>query len=1013
MNSLLRQLQDRFPTRAKWLIAPTHGVGRMITDRLALDGGSWTNIRSITPLDIALRMGAPFLVERGIDPSKEALGPALIMRLLLGMLGGDTYFKPLGSHPAMAQALWSTIRELRLAAIGPDDLKANAFGSPAKHRELQELYRAYETFLASNKRGDLASVYAEALKHLDWCPVRAEDCWLELPDVAWSPMQRRLLDALPGERIVPRAVELVSAVIPRRLRDAKVEWSRHDAAPLSFMLAPQRLPKAHAGAVELFHAGGREAEIEEVFRRILASRRPLDEIEIAAASEEYVPLIWEKACRHEWPVSILLGLPASLTRPGRALVALSNWAESDFAAGVLRRFLQSGDASLGDFDVAPGSAARVLVKASAAWGRKTYGLAIGRLIKGYRMRASDADFPDEQRAAAEKKAAQAEQVLQWINSLLDAIPEPDERQQIDLQSLVDGVVQFIEKSTARGNALDGAAAIALAAAVKELKALGSFRCSLAEGFRFVRERVDGVKIGSDRARPGYLFVSTLAQAGYSGRRQLFVVGLKEGRVFPAPTEDPVLLDAERAAISSLLRLSTDRSEEAVYTALSRLAAASLNGDVCLSYSCRDLREYRQTYPSWLMLQAFRIATGNSNASYPDLMNALATPASCVPTEDRSALSRKDWWLYAAKSSGSDAVAPISEQHSALLAGMEAARKRQSEQFTEYDGYVPEAGAVLDPCVREHPLSATQLEAAAECPFRHFLERGLHLSAVDDGARDTDVWLTPLTRGSLLHALYAKTMRRGRELKRRLTLKDDLDWCHASARAELEILCAEMPPASAEIFEREERELLEDLKLFLRAEEEAEETRTPLGFEVAFGRPAADEGEPLACADPIIVDLGGGLKFKLAGQIDRIDQIADGAIEVIDYKTGGYFQDDYKGVFSKGRKLQHALYGLAAVEILKRQKKKAAVKQGVYYFSSARGGQHRRAMGTVSSAQLRSVLGDLREVIASGLFIHGEDEGACKFCDFGAACGTDAKDLAAPKIENATELDAYRRLGSHD
>ena len=42
-------------------------------------------------------------------------------------------------------------------------------------------------------------------------------------------------------------------------------------------------------------------------------------------------------------------------------------------------------------------------------------------------------------------------------------------------------------------------------------------------------------------------------------------------------------------------------------ALSRRAAmgAACDSEVCLSFSCRDLREYRHTFPSWLMLQAYR------------------------------------------------------------------------------------------------------------------------------------------------------------------------------------------------------------------------------------------------------------------------------------------------------------------------------------------------------------------------------------------------------------------------
>jgi hypothetical protein len=66
-------------TRAKWVFVPTHALGRTLGERIALEGTNWLNLRFVTPLDIALRMGAPFLVERGIHPSEEALGPALIM----------------------------------------------------------------------------------------------------------------------------------------------------------------------------------------------------------------------------------------------------------------------------------------------------------------------------------------------------------------------------------------------------------------------------------------------------------------------------------------------------------------------------------------------------------------------------------------------------------------------------------------------------------------------------------------------------------------------------------------------------------------------------------------------------------------------------------------------------------------------------------------------------------------------------------------------------------------------
>src|SRR4051794_14401792 len=137
-------------TREKWVFVPTHAIGRTLGERITLGGTNWLNLRFVTPLDIALRMGAPFLVERGIDPSEEGLGPALIMRLLLDLPTQGGYFRPLADQPTMAEALWATVRELRMAGVRSEHLPADAFESSAKHAELRALLAAYERFLANS-----------------------------------------------------------------------------------------------------------------------------------------------------------------------------------------------------------------------------------------------------------------------------------------------------------------------------------------------------------------------------------------------------------------------------------------------------------------------------------------------------------------------------------------------------------------------------------------------------------------------------------------------------------------------------------------------------------------------------------------------------------------------------------------------------------------------------------------------------------------------------------------------
>lgn len=1003
-------------TRAKWVFVPSHGLGRTLGDRLALEGTNWVNLRFVTPLDVALRMGAPFLVERGIDPSEEGLGPALIMRLLLELPEDGGYFRPLANQPTMAQALWVTVRELRMAGVRARHISPAAFASPAKHKELTALMTAYEAFLVTEKRGDMATVYEEAVQHPDWCPIQPPDCWTELPDAPWTPLQRTLMDRMPGERVVPRALQIVGSTLPRRAAGAHVERIPADprTSALAFLMAPEG---SQAPRLTLFHAGGREAEIEEVFRRILVSGRSLDQVEIACATDEYAQLVWEKACRYEWPVTIAPGVRAAVTRPGRALLGLCSWIETDFTAGVLRRLFESGDVTLGGVDdLTPGQAARLLVKAEAGWGRATYDLSLRRLTQYYRAVADDPDRSDEQRTASIQKAGRSERLLAWIVDILTSVPAGGAGQPIAIREMIEAALAFLAVAAAKGSALDGAAAIALHDAVADLRALGSFRCTLPVALRFVRERVESTSVGADRSRPGHLHVSRLAQAGVPNRPQLFIVGLEEGRVFPAPVEDPVLLDPERQRISSALRCSSDRIEEAVHAVLARLAVVDTSGDseVCFSYSCRDLREYRSTFPSWLMLQAYRLQTGNASNSYPDLKVALGAPKSYVPESPPAALGDAGWWLHGLKLAGAAAKPSVLEHFPALAQGIKAEEAREAPAFGKYDGFVPAAGKALDPCARERPTSSTHLQQAAECPFRHFLEYGLGLQAVDDeGERDRDVWLDPMLRGTELHDLYAAMLAKCRDEKRRPNARTDLSWLRDRTNQRLQVLRREMPPPSEDVFEREAQDLLADVELFLKAECELEEGRTPVGFEVSFGRALDEESrEPLAQAQPIVIDLGKGLGFRLAGRIDRIDQIGASSFEIIDYKTGGYWELEWKGTFAGGRRLQHALYGLAAAELLRRKFKRPTIASGVYYFSSAKGRQERVRIASPPRAAIIGVLSDLREMIASGTFVHAADESACKWCDFGNACGARVFEQAEVKQDDP-KLVAYRRLLAHE
>ena len=207
--------------------------------------------------------------------------------------------------------------------------------------------------------------------------------------------------------------------------------------------------------------------------------------------------------------------------------------------------------------------------------------------------------------------------------------------------------------------------------------------------------------------------------------------------------------------------------------------------------------------------------------------------------------------------------------------------------------------MLDPCAPGNVYSVTELEKAAECPFRFFLKRGLGVRPVDERERDRTSGSTRSPAAPNCTTSMPRSCARTRDENRR----PDAEGCRLAARATrrtgLAQLHEEMPAATPEILERETQDFLADVELFLEAEIEDDATDA-VGLEVSFGRPLDGDEEPLARAEPVEIGLGAGLTLRIAGRIDRIDEVGAATFEVLDYKTGGFWRDSWKGVFAGGQ-----------------------------------------------------------------------------------------------------------------
>ena len=227
------------------------------------------------------------------------------------------------------------------------------------------------------------------------------------------------------------------------------------------------------------------------------------------------------------------------------------------------------------------------------------------------------------------------------------------------------------------------------------------------------------------------------------------------------------------------------------------------------------------------------------------------------------------------------------------------------------------------------MSRPSSKRPAACAFRHFLQRGLGVSALDEREKDADTWLGPepgaggCTRstrrccGAIARPARpahdgfgggsAVAARTGKGPARRASRRDAAP-VGGSLRPRVPRGSRRTSSSSCSknaIASRRARRSVSRSRLATRC------TRTMMANRKRWPRREA----------PVVVDLGQGRTFKLAGRIDRIDQVGEATFEIIDYKTGeATYAKTWAAGSSAAAPVSSTRYaGVAAVQLLKRHK----------------------------------------------------------------------------------------------
>jgi len=171
MNVLIRALADVCRERLldeKWVIAPSLRVGHQWLDAVARGGQAVANARAKTLLHLALELASPVLARDGRRLVGTLEGEVLVGRAWARRASGRDggYLFAIEPSLGLLQALFASIRDLRLAGLDGVRLRADAFEVGAKGQELGELLVAFVGELRSAGRVDHADVLRMAIGRL-------------------------------------------------------------------------------------------------------------------------------------------------------------------------------------------------------------------------------------------------------------------------------------------------------------------------------------------------------------------------------------------------------------------------------------------------------------------------------------------------------------------------------------------------------------------------------------------------------------------------------------------------------------------------------------------------------------------------------------------------------------------------------------------------------------------------------------------------------------------------------
>ncbi|MBD3108449.1 PD-(D/E)XK nuclease family protein [Bacillus sp. AGMB 02131] len=961
MINELKQICHMEPLREKILIADSYYIGNQIVEAYMEKERFVVNLHVKTVHELAVEILSSQKIFLGTIADK-VITEYFIYETVMNLKKKSQlyYFNSIEITSSFCKSIHNTIMQLRLAGYDENNIDETNFLSSNKGNDFKKILAHYKQMLDSNQLVDSAEVLQQALQIVS---ENNKSLYILQPNLQLTNLELQFLQKLLPEKKYKLSLAKVYGVnLPENPSIETIKWG--PPVPLSYIYCPNNYTKP-IETIDVHIAKTVELEVKAVLQSLKQKKAPLDQSTIFyTSSEPYISAIYHLSQKLNIPVTFSEGLPILYSRPGKLAGGLLKWLQSDYHIHTFLPLLRDG-LILFKGTAAPtnSQAIKLLKDLQIGWGKERYLSLFDKTINA--LEEQERDSEHKERVG---KLESLRYMKNWFRNALESLSI--DKGKISYKSLLTGIRSILSNQSAVITELDYAANKELMGKIEAiLPYLKEETLAIYDAVQRASELLLAGRIFASDPKPGCLHAANYEDGIYNRRKFTYFVGL-DNQSFPGKImEDPLLLDNERARLRLQMPLLKEQAEKRLYTILQALAQC--NGHITASYCNFDVTNNRILNPSYLFLQLYRAANGNSLADFKEIND--------VQTRIFSEKAIEEYDVWALQFAGGQSYSPQSglfEAHPNVMNGLIAEQMRHTELFTDYDGKVNIEGTEASALYKHKTLSASKLEMLATCPYAYFLSEVLKLKPAESKEYDANRWLDAKTRGILLHKIFELFLKRLKEQCEKPNYVKHRTLMMELAQQIIDEEKQRVTPPNNSVFQAESADILYCCDIFLKEEEVFCEIYEPYEFEYTFG---------LNGIEPAVLSLDDEEYILVSGKSDRVDFDQSGKMHIIDYKTGSAYKFNERNVFNGGRQLQHFIYALAIEQHMGLEA--GTVIESSYYFPSAKGFGERIVRKQTADARKSGtvILTDLINIIKQGDFMMTDDLEDCRYCDYKSVC----------------------------